>query len=416
MGRLDTPNKGLAPSLANDAWGRDKVITDYSIFHALFTYDVPDRVWEESSIDSNLDYTHLAQTGTKATSSGGALKIASGTTANAGAALTSKRHPRYQPNRGHLYSTAGWMPTPEADGNRKWGLLCGCLSDTNRSGAYFELEGDGTDYSLYAVLRSQGTIKQRTDITGMLPDGFDISKGALYDIQFQWRGVGDYHFFVNQKHIYTIERLQRYSEITLWNPAASIGFECTTHTTTEIEMRFGCVDVTSEGGTRDSRQFASISTGDTLLDATDAGTAMLAIRVPRTVSYDGGTYINTRDLVASKLTSWTRDEAAAQVYFGRDTTATNLDGATWTNLIDSTAQYLIGGDGSALDTAFQADKASMQLVLSEWDDLEKKNVVINPDNDAAPFYITSGDIMVVVVKSVAGTDQNATTLYLSEEL
>lgn len=414
MGRLASASR--TPSLGNDAWGRDKVIHDFSVFHALFTYDVPDRIWEEASMDSNRDYTFLAQTGTDVASVDGSLKVSSGTLANTGTGVLSKRHPRYQPNRGHLYSTAGWMPSPEADGNRRWGLFCGCPSEATKTGAYFELEGDGADYKLYAVVRSRGTIRQKADITGMLPSGFDISKGALYDIQFQWRGVGDYHFFINQKCVYTIARLQRYSELTMWNPALSCGFECFTNTSTELTMHFGCVDVTSEGGTRNNRQFASISTGEALLSAKSTGTAMIAIRVPRQVAYNGETVINTRDLVASKLTSWTRDEAAVQVYFGRDTLATNLNGLTWVDLPDSTAQYLVGGDASTLDTAFQSDKANTQLVLNEWDDSEKKNVVINPDGDSAPFYISAGDIMIIVVKSFAGTDANATTVYLSEEL
>ena len=403
-------------ALSSDAWGRQKVINDYSIFHALFTYDVPDRVWEELSVDASMTYTPLVQTGTLVSSVGGALRVASGTTANAGSTLSSKRHPRYQPNRGHLYSTAGWMPNPESDGNRKWGIMCGCLSDTRRSGAYFELEGNGSTWALYAVVRSYGTILERTDITSLLPAGFDISKGHLYDIQFQWRGVGDYCFFIDQQLIYTVERLGAYSALGLWNPALSVAFECTTNTTTELDMFFGCVDVTSEGGAKDSRQFASISTGTGLINAASTGSAVLAVRVPRTLTYNSDTVINTRDLVASKLTSWTRDEAAVQVYFARDTVATTLNGLTWTSLPDSTANYLVGGAGSALDTAFQTDRASMQLVLNEWDDLEQKNIVINPDQDAAPFYITGGDIMVIAVQSVAGTDENSTTLYLSEEL
>ena len=125
---------------------------------------------------------------------------------------------------------------------------------------------------------------------------------------------------------------------------------------------------------------------------------------------------NTRDLVASKISAWTRDEAAVQVWFARDTVATNLDALTWDSLPDSTAQSLVGGDTSALDTAFQSDKASMQLVLNEWDDLEQKNIVVNPSEDSAPFFVTAGDILVVAVKSIGGTDQNATTVYLSEEI
>jgi hypothetical protein len=40
----------------------------------------------------------------------------------------------------------------------------------------------------------------------------------------------------------------------------------------------------------------------------------------------------------------------------------------------------------------------------------------NPDADAAPFTLNPGDILIVAARSFAGTDANATTLYLSEEI
>lgn len=402
--------------LTLDAWGRQKVINDYSVLHGLFTYNVPNRLWEENAMDAALAYTPLASTGVLATSEDGALKLSSGTTANNGCALMSKRHPRYQPNRGHLYSTAGWFPDPHLDAYRKWGLFCGCLSDARRSGVYFELEGDGASWALYAVVKSYGTVQVKQDITDLIPSGVDISKNNLYDIQYQWRGAGDYFFYINQQLVYRAEFLNTMQELTIWTPALGLGFECFTHTTTPVYMHYGCIDVTSEGGAMDARQFASISTGDTLVGVTTTGTATLGVRLPRTVDYNGNTVVNTRDIMANKLTSWTRDEASVQVWVARDTSATNLAALTWTAFSDVTTEYLPGGTGTALDTAFQADKASMQLVLNEWEDLEQKNVIINPSIMDAPFYLTAGDILVVVVQPLGANKDNATTMYLAEEV
>ena len=83
-------------------------------------------------------------------------------------------------------------------------------------------------------------------------------------------------------------------------------------------MNFGCVDVTSEGGAMDSRQFASISTGDSFVTTSTNGAATLAIKLPRTITYNGNVVVNTRDVIANKLTSWTRDEASVQVWLARD--------------------------------------------------------------------------------------------------
>lgn len=388
--------------LVTDAWGRQKVINDFSLFHGVWTYDVPDRIWEESKIEADGSWTALSATGTNVTSSNALLSVASGTTANEGGVVSSKRHPRYQPNRGHLYSTAIICPTAEADGIRKWGLY------TEDNGVYFELEGDGADYTLYACRLSGGSVETRQAIT--LPSGFDIEKGHVYDIQYQWRGVGNYKWFIDLQEVYTDSILGTLTALSVENPANPATFESVTHTTTEITLQVGCVDVTSEGGRDADLAFASVATG--LLQADATGRAIIGIKVPRTVSGE----INTRDLLITKATSWCRDEAALQVYVGRDTLCTNLDGLTWSNITDSNTQYLEGGETSALDTAFQTDRSNMNLLVSEWNDLEAKNEIINPDPDRAPFYVTAGDILIVCVQSIAGDDDTACTLYMAEEI
>ncbi len=35
--------------LGNDAWGRQKVVFDYSLFHGIWTYDVPNRIWKQKN-------------------------------------------------------------------------------------------------------------------------------------------------------------------------------------------------------------------------------------------------------------------------------------------------------------------------------------------------------------------------------
>lgn len=395
-------------NIDHDAWGRPKVINDFSLFHGVFTYSVPNRLWEEFSIATNGDQTPLTSVGTNVSSVDNMLEVRSGTTANQGAGINSKRHPRYQPNRGHLYSTACILPNATADGIRRFGLI------KDGSGVYFELEGDGVDWTLYAVRKSNDVIKNRTACT--LPAGFDPEKGHVYDIQYQWRGLGNYKFYIDLQPVHTEELLGTLTELSMRFPALPASYHSVTHTTTEIKIQAGCVDITSEGGKSEGRLFASVSTGTTLLNCDSTGTAMIGVKIPRDVSYGAGTIQNTRDVIASKLTAWTRDEASVQVYAARDTVATNLDGLTWTDFPDSTTQYLVGGTGSALQTAFALDKASMQLVLAEWHDIEQKNTVINPAPQDSPFFLTAGDILIVAVQSIAGVDENATTLYLSEEV
>lgn len=406
---LTTINTNQTNPYNHDAWGRPKAVLDFSIFHGLFTYSVPNRVWEENSYNGTT-HTPIASTGTNCNSTDHMLVVDSGTTSGSGNALFSKRHPRYQPNRGHLFSTAVILPTATVSGTRRFGLC------KNGNGVYFQLEGNGSTWTMYAVRKTGSTEELKQDITSLLPAGFDPEKGHVYDIQYQWRGVGNYKFFVDLEETYVEGLLGTRTDLSLQMPALPVCFESVAGTTTNIQVKVGCVDVTSEGGKIEGREFTSISTGTTFVNCNSTGAAMIAVKMPRTVLYNSVTVENTRDMIATKISSWCRDEAAVQVYFARDISVTNLDGLTWTAHSDGTDEFLVGGAGSALDVAFQLDRAAMQLVLTEWNDLEQKNTVINPAGENAPFYMTPGDILVVVLQSFAGTDAASSTLYYSEEI
>ena len=86
-------------ALSYDAWGRNKAISDDSIFHGMFTYNVPVTSWYET-INGVIGPT------TNCTSVDGALQVTAGATFNDYTYLRSYRNPRYEPNRGALYSTS----------------------------------------------------------------------------------------------------------------------------------------------------------------------------------------------------------------------------------------------------------------------------------------------------------------------
>jgi hypothetical protein len=396
--------------LQRDAWGKQKVTYDYSLFHGIFTYTVRDSIWEEYSLAGST-WTPLTTTGTRATSANGALSLKSGTVAGNGAVLRSKRSPRYQPNRGHLVSTACILPNPTGDGRRKWGLF------SKENGVYFELEGDGSSWKMYAVRKSDGVVELREDITSLLPTGFDPSKGHVYDIQFQWRGVGNYTWYINLQEVYKEDALGTRTSVSMRNPALPAAYECSTDTSTELELLAGCVDITSEGGVQEGRTFLSVSTGGEVQIDKD-GRAVIGIRLPRTVTTDdSATVENMKNVVATKIANWCRDESGVQAYIARDTVATNLNAlGGWSSVDDSNVEYLIGGETTALDNAFQLDRSSMRLLLEEWIDIEEKNVIENPAAEDAPYYLTPGDILIVAVESFAGNKDTITTLYLAEEL
>ena len=170
--------------LGYDAWGRSKSVTDYSIFHGMFTFQVPFEMWVEE-----VDQVEQS-TRTNFTSASGAL-LCTGVNGQINY-LYSKRNPRYQPNRGYLYSASIIIDTPLNAVNHDFG------SFTETSGLFFRVNAG----VLYAVVRT--TLNNiTTDNAQIITTDIDLTCGNIFDIQSQWRGVGDIKFIVNLELAYT---------------------------------------------------------------------------------------------------------------------------------------------------------------------------------------------------------------------
>lgn len=383
-----------------DAWGRQKVITDSSLFHGVFTYDIPNRMWIEG-----FNGTEQA-TKVNATSENGMLKLVS----NGGnVGLRGKRHARYQPNRGHLYSTSIILPSPTADGIRDFGLT------DDKNGAFFRLKSTG----LYGVVRTTFN-GVTTDDERLINTNIDLSKGNIYDIQMQWRGVGNIKFFINLELVYTFDYLGTLTELSISNPALPIGFYCQ-NVTEDVTMYCGCVDVTSEGGATENRQYNSVTTGMDVttqeVTTTVGGTAILAMVIPFNIA--GVPY--TRDAIMNRITTFTKDEATTGVYaFRYSTGASSL--ALYDALMlgssapDSYVKYLVGGTGSTLDTVFQSAIAEGQLLVTRREEIDRPCILDNPDKGSAEFLLTGGDIIVVAVRADGTAKDCGASIEFSEEI
>lgn len=401
---------------AVDAWGRPKTILDHSLFNGTFTFGVPSRVWEEVSWDYINEVPQLQSAFTKVGTRNHMLSVLSGTSSGNGTVARTRRFMRYQPNRGQLYSTAVTIPNPTGLASREWGL------STARNGVMFELIGDGTDWDLQYTIRKTGAVTHRVSIKDAVlekfPD-FDPSKGHVYDIQYEWRGVGNMFFFVDLQLVATAELLGTLDFLSVDDPALPATYVSTTlEEGVEYELLSACVDVSSEGGTDPRTLFATADTGTSLvtLGAANTDTAILALRVPRFVDYNGDTIFNSRGAVMDKLVTWTRDESLTQVFVFRQISSPNIDGLAWVTLPDSDMEYAVGGLGLPLNDAFQLDKATGQHVLAEWADIDAKNVITNPSRNS-DFSLVPGDILVVTVRSTGAANvKSSATLYFSEDL
>ena len=280
--------------LTADAWGVQKMSLPYSLFHGMWTFDIPASMW--------FMYENGVQvyTSTNIVSTGGAAVLTT-SAAKSELILEGRVAPRYQPNRGHLYSTALWCPNKTNNGVREWGL------ETTENCICFKLKADG---KLYAELRSGGasTYEAEIDTSGIA--GFDVQKGNVYDIQYQWRGVGNYKFFINLQLVHTIANLGTLTALSVENPALPISYRAT-RTTQDVSIHIGCADITSENGSDNGVQpsvaYANISRN---------GTDVPVISIYNPLQIDGKT--NTRTIYPNRVTFSCDKKAVFKVWRHRD--------------------------------------------------------------------------------------------------
>jgi hypothetical protein len=263
--------------LITDAWGIQKVSLPYSLFHGLFTFDIPAKMWFMYEGGTQV-YT---STNIVSTDGAAVLTTSAGKTA---LILESRECPPYEPNRGVLFSTAVWCPSKTAAGCvREWGV------QTSGSGVFFRLKADGL---LYAVLRSIGVETKEEVITTSGVSGFDVQKGNIYDIQYQWRGVGNYKFFINNVLVHTMSLLGTLTALSMSNPALPISFKASTADAAiaNCAIHIGCADITSENGKENKQQWGSAYAAAVATNGADK--PVLVLHNPLLI----GAMVNTRTI------------------------------------------------------------------------------------------------------------------------
>ena len=351
-----------------DAWGRQKVITDVSLFHGVFTFDVPDKLWLEY-------YNGVERAKTSATSVNGMLKLIS----NAGSSfLMGKRHPRYQPNRGHLYSSSFMFD----DATMQNGKL----------------------YAVVRTLIDDVVFEDRQLISFKDFESYEPSKGHIYDIQMQWRGVGGIKFYIDQKEVYHFNYLGTLFDLSISNPALPAAVECDNlgcmragaftpqfgvffewefDTPQETQFRMGCVDITSEGGTDEGQQFVSI-VGEEL---TISDNPILVVRIPD--MFKG--LMNTRDVQLHKIKATTDKKGTIDIYLTRDLSSITST-LQWTPINGGNIEALLPTSGN--DITFDTTRATKIDVIPVEPGIN--NFADNPNPDIVKFFLTHGDYLVLV--------------------
>ena len=354
--------------LGFDAWDRAKTVSDFSLFHGMFTFDVPFTMWVEeiNSIEQPVR--------TNFSSASGAL-LCTGVDGQVNT-LISKRHPRYQPNRGWLYSGSMLIDTATNNVNHDFGAF------TDTSGLFFRVILG----QLFAILRTtiNGVTTDKVRLTSFTGD---LVAGNVYDIQAQWRGVGNIKFFVNLELVYTFDNLGTLGNLSVNNPALPMAFSLNGLGS----MRCGCVDLTSEGGGKDTRQLGFANTGEISLASTE--TAVLILQMERLITYEGDQVRNTQDIALRRISGYADDNTLFKIYYTRD--ATKFTGSTFTPTNSGGLGHSMAINGGAVID----DLLGMDLFESTRIPANGSKEVENPDQLYGDLYLTGGDFLVVTLEA-----------------
>jgi len=384
--------------LGYDAWGKPKVTIDNSLFHGMFTYSVPVTVWVEQL--NGVELTAFSN----ATSVNGKLNLTSGVTLSDSSYLRTFRNPRYEPNRGHTFSTSVFLPDPTAAGIRRWGYF------TAESGSFYEKTATG----LYGVIRTT-VDSTTTDDRYLLDERYidDISKGNLYDIRMQWRGIGDYDFITNKFISKTTDLLGAATDLSMYNPANPIAFECI-NLGDEVVLQAGCVDITSEGGEDNGKTYGSVSISNLngQVPVTGYNTPVIAIKSLGTV----GGLINTRDTLALLVNAYSDQRSLIRVWSTRDLTAITLNDQVWKDFGDGHLQY-IEYDSPDVATPMTFDTAKAELVFGSRIDQDQTYTTTAMFQNRTSIYLNPNDMFIFTIHRETGAACNVgLTFEFAEEI
>ena len=372
---LDITSKtGLGSGINIDAIGTQRVSTDYSLFSSYFTFDIPPSKWfiRENGVEVRNDLS------TKVVSVDGVMVQSSGATAGDISVSESRRHPRYQPNRGLRISESIGFKGASLDGILKAGLFV-----FGENGAYFKTKGDG---KLYAVVLDDGVETKEEEI--IFPFDIDITKGNVYSIQIQWHGVATVRYYVNNPstgfpqlvHIYNF--LNTLDEAAYFiNPSLSATFSAE-NVTQEVSLWCGSIDVTAEGGQRDRMQYGSDSI--TRIVTAGATNGIIAMRSPHEING----LVNTRDMRLVRVSVQAGGKCKLRLYKTRDPSAIAA-GAWVTPVFGSFVEF--NTTMTSVDPAKMLEFLTVPLAASQFKELN------NPDKEIIDFIIIHGDIIVLAI-------------------
>lgn len=362
--------------LVTDAWGVQKVSVPFSLLHGMFTFNIPPEMWFMYEGGTQV------YTSTAISSVGGAARLLT-TNVFTDLRLESRVCPRYQPNRGVLFSSAVWCPSKTADGVREWGVK------TTENGVFFRLKANGL---LYAV-RLRDTVETEELIDTSIISNFNVENNYTYDIQYQWRSAGNYKFYIGETltgstiFVHEFDLMGTLASTSIVDPALPMYFAAR-RTTQNVELNIGCGDISSENGNDDQEYFHSSISSAVSVNGTNVPVAVIGVPL----TYGGKT--NTRTLSLHRVKTHCTKKATFKIWLCR-------------NAADITGETLAAvGNGSIANTdspdinagavrATSVTVANMIFIDGVIVAANTTEVTDNPSDRFIDFTLVRGDYLVI---------------------
>ena len=207
-------------------------------------------------LDANVLDTSTATGGTVTAATGSSsIRVAVTGTSGSLSRLLTKEFYRYQTGRGQEITISMYMDdTGQTNQRRRWGT--GTPDATNPEGLGWEL--DGTTLNVVRYPNVSGLSNEIIPRSGWLdaldgtgPSGLtlDLTKGNIYQISYQWLGVGVVEYRINDILIYRMVNPGLYVGPYMRSAVHPVTFEVqNTGTSTTSGMNVICINVTSQGG------------------------------------------------------------------------------------------------------------------------------------------------------------------------
>jgi hypothetical protein len=232
------------PTYSQSVFGETKVAPPYLIGNIVNKYNLDTSYFGTSTVGGG-SVVHVPNQSS--------IKL-SVTSANGDIAkLRTHDYYRYQAGRSLVARISGFHGNSGVAGQvRRWGFF-----DEN-NGLFWQL--NGTDFQVVRRTSTSGTpvdnvVNQASfnrdtmDGNGESGVNLDLTKGNIYEIQFQWLGAGLVNFFINATHVHQMEIPNTIVGPYMRTAVLPISWEIENTSASSVgEFTFICGSVTIEGG------------------------------------------------------------------------------------------------------------------------------------------------------------------------